>query len=61
MSRLVKSSTDKKFLGVCGGLARRFNMDSTIIRVLFVVATFVGVGSPILFYFILALIMPNDY
>jgi phage shock protein PspC (stress-responsive transcriptional regulator) len=61
MSRLVKSSSDKKFLGVCGGLARRFGMDSTIIRLIFIVATFIGFGSPILFYFILALIMPNDY
>lgn len=61
MSRLVKSSSDKKFLGVCGGLAQRFGMDSTIIRLLFVLATIIGFGSPILFYFILAIIMPNDY
>jgi phage shock protein C len=61
MSRLVKSSTDKKIFGVCGGLARRFNMDSTIIRLIFVVAAVIGFGSPIILYFVLALIIPNDY
>jgi phage shock protein PspC (stress-responsive transcriptional regulator) len=61
MSRLVKSSTDKKIFGVCGGLARRFNMDSTIIRLIFVVAAVIGFGSPIILYLVLALIIPNDY
>lgn len=60
MARLTRSSSDKMLLGVCGGLAHRFGMDSTLVRVLFVVASFVGVGSPILFYFLLAVIMPRD-
>lgn len=47
-------------LGVCGGLANRFGMDSTLVRVLFVIAAFVGFGSPILFYFLLAVIIPRD-
>jgi phage shock protein PspC (stress-responsive transcriptional regulator) len=47
-------------LGVCGGLARRFGVDSTLVRVVFAIASFVGVGSPILLYFILAVIIPRD-
>lgn len=61
MSRLVKSNYDKKLFGVCGGLAQRFGMDSTMIRLIFVFATIIGFGSPIILYLVLALIMPNDY
>jgi phage shock protein C len=60
MARLTRSSTNKLLLGVCGGLAHRFGMDATLVRILFVVAIFVGFGSPILFYFLLAVIMPRD-
>ncbi len=57
---LVRSSHDKMLLGVCGGLAQRFGIDSTLIRVIFVIATVLGMGSPILLYFILAFIIPKD-
>ncbi|MBQ6847973.1 MAG: PspC domain-containing protein, partial [Clostridia bacterium] len=30
--RLYKSRTDKKLDGVCGGIAEYFNIDSTLIR-----------------------------
>lgn len=59
MARLTKSNTDKMLFGVCGGLAEYMNMDSTVMRVLFVLITFFGIGSPILVYLILALIMPS--
>ena len=36
MTRLVKSSYDKMLFGVCGGLAQRFGMDSTVVRAIFV-------------------------
>jgi len=60
MARLTRSSSDKLLLGVCGGLAHRFGLDPTLVRILFALATIVGVGSPILFYFLLAVIMPRD-
>lgn len=39
-----------KIGGVCAGLARTFGVDPLIIRLLFVVVTVAGVGSPILLY-----------
>lgn len=60
MARLTRSSSEKLLLGVCGGLAHRFGLDPTLVRILFALATIVGVGSPILFYFLLAVIMPRD-
>lgn len=60
MARLKKSSTDKMLFGVCGGLAEYFNTDVTIIRIIFVAAAILGLGSPILIYLVMALVMPTD-
>ena len=37
-----RSKTDRKLAGVCGGLARYFNLDAMLIRVLFVVLAVLG-------------------
>jgi phage shock protein PspC (stress-responsive transcriptional regulator) len=60
MARLRKSDTDKMFLGVCGGLSEYFGFDSTIIRIIFVTTAILAVGSPVLIYLILALVMPTN-
>lgn len=59
MKRLTKSATDSKISGVCGGIAEYFNIDPTLVRVAYLIFTFVAVGSPILLYFLLAIIMPE--
>ena len=59
--RLYKSSTDKKLCGVCAGIANFFNIDPTIIRVIFAVAAIFTTGFPFtLLYIILAFILPED-
>ncbi len=55
--RLSRSLSDKKIFGVCGGLARYFNVDPTIIRVIWAVLILVY-GAGLLVYLIAALIMP---
>lgn len=60
MKKLRKSSTDRQVAGVCGGLAEYFNVDSTLVRVGYLIFTFFGVGSPLLLYFLLAMIMPEE-
>ena len=57
--RLTKSRHDKKFAGVCGGLAEYFEIESTIIRIVFLAALILGLGSPGLIYLILWVVMPN--
>ena len=59
-NRLVKSTSDKKIAGVCGGLAQYTNIDVTFIRIGFVLAAIFGFGSPILIYVVLALVMPKQ-
>ncbi len=58
--KLVRSENDKVLVGVCGGLAKYLGIDSSLLRIIFVVATIFGVGSPILIYGIMAIIMPKD-
>lgn len=58
-AKLRKSHTDKMVAGVCGGIAEYLGWDSTIIRVIFLILIFSSVGSMVLLYFILALIMPD--
>ena len=56
--KLYLSSTDKKLFGVCGGIAEYFNIDSTLVRLAWVLAFF-AVGIGLLAYIICALIIPN--
>ncbi len=57
--RFSRSSTDKVLAGVCGGLGTYFELDPTVFRIIFVVATFFG-GFGLLLYIILALLVPAD-
>lgn len=59
MTRLYRSRTDKKLFGVCGGLARLMDLDSTLVR-LAVVILIVFTGIPLLLYLLMAIIMPKE-
>jgi phage shock protein PspC (stress-responsive transcriptional regulator) len=55
--RLMRSSTDKKIAGVCAGLADYFDLDPTIVRVLWFLAMFFA-GTGFLAYIILWIVLP---
>jgi phage shock protein C len=55
--RLMRSSTDKMIAGVCAGLADYFDLDPTIIRVIWVLAFFCA-GTGLLVYIILWIVLP---
>jgi phage shock protein C len=57
--KLYRSWTNRKLAGVCGGLAQFFNLDPTLIRVLFVVLAVLG-GSGILIYLAMWIMVPNE-
>jgi len=57
--KLYRSKTDRKLAGVCGGLAQYFNMDATLIRVLFLVLAVLG-GSGLVLYLAMWIIVPNE-
>ena len=60
--QLMRSSRDKKIAGVCAGVAHYFDMDPTIVRVIWGVLAFCY-GAGIVAYIILWIIAPvaTDY
>lgn len=60
--QLMRSGRDKKIAGVCAGVANYFDMDPTIVRVIWGVLAF-GYGAGIVAYIILWIIAPvaSDY
>ncbi len=61
VKKLFRSSTNKVFFGVCGGIGEYLNLDPTVIRVLYVVACFLSLGAALLAYLIFALVIPQDF
>lgn len=57
--KLYKLNEGKVVDGVCGGIARYFGLDPTVIRVAWVIFCALG-GSGVLAYIICALIIPRE-
>jgi phage shock protein C len=57
--KLYRSRSNRQVAGVCGGLAQYFNLDATLIRVLFVVLAVLG-GSGLVLYLALWIIVPKE-
>ncbi|MDZ7773334.1 MAG: PspC domain-containing protein [Balneolaceae bacterium] len=58
--KLYKSRTDRKWLGVCGGLAKYLGISSTVIRLLFVIFTFASSGVAIPAYIVLGIVLDKE-
>src|SRR6186997_888510 len=59
VKRLERSRSDRMLAGVCGGLARYFDIHPAFYRVGFVVLTLIG-GAGILIYIAAALVIPDE-
>lgn len=57
--RLTRSRTERWIGGVCGGIGNYFNLDPTVIRVIFILLALI-VGGGLLIYLILWLIIPLE-
>ena len=57
VKRLMRSSRDKKIGGVCAGVADYFDLDPTIVRVVWLLAVLFG-GTGFLVYIILWIVLP---
>ncbi len=56
--KLTRSSTDRMVAGVAAGLAEHFDIDPTLVRLLFVLTSLAG-GPGLLAYIILWIVMPE--
>ena len=57
VKRLMRSSRDKKVGGVCAGLADYFDLDPTLVRIVWLLAVFFA-GTGFLIYIILWIALP---
>ena len=58
--KLYKSSKNKMIDGVCAGIAEYFNIDPTLIRLLWVLLSLGSCGTGLLVYIIAAVIIPEE-
>jgi phage shock protein C len=56
--KLYRSQSQRMLAGVCGGLAEYFNLDATLIRVLFLILAVFG-GSGLVIYIVMWIIVPD--
>ena len=57
--KLYRSRQEKMIAGVCGGLGEYFDIDPTLVRLLFVVATLFGGPAGPVAYLIFMIVVPN--
>ncbi|OYX38420.1 PspC domain-containing protein [Candidatus Saccharibacteria bacterium 32-50-10] len=57
---LYRSKTDRKIAGICGGLGKYFNIDPTIVRVIFILMLLPGGLPGVLPYLVLWVVIPEE-
>ncbi len=58
--RLYRSSEERMFAGVCGGIAEYLDVDPTLVRLFFVALTLLSGGQGLLIYIVLMLVVPEQ-
>lgn len=58
--RLYRSRNNRMVSGVCGGLGEFFNIDATVVRLIFVLGTVFGLGSLLIAYIVLMIVVPEE-
>jgi len=57
--KLYRSRADSRIGGVCGGLANYFNIDATLVRLLFLLGL-LFVGGTFFAYIVLMIVIPEE-
>ncbi|NLN42420.1 MAG: PspC domain-containing protein, partial [Clostridiales bacterium] len=58
-NKLYRSRSQKMIAGVCGGIAEYFNIDVTLIRLIWALVSIPSFGTGILVYIIASIIIPE--
>ncbi|WP_375001966.1 PspC domain-containing protein [Aeromicrobium sp. CTD01-1L150] len=58
-TKLRRSAEQRWIGGVCGGIAEYTGADVTVVRLIIVAATLLGLGSLILFYLVAWIFIPD--
>lgn len=57
--RLYRSTTDKMISGVCGGIGEYFDLDPSLVRLIFVLLSFASSGGGLIAYIVAAIVIPE--
>jgi phage shock protein C len=58
---LLRSTSRRMVAGVCSGLGDYFRVDPTLVRILYIVVTFLtGIVPGLIGYLIMSIVIPND-
>jgi|LGVF01.2.fsa_nt_gb phage shock protein PspC (stress-responsive transcriptional regulator) len=59
--KLYKTKEGASLGGVCKGISEVYELDVSVVRILFVIITVLFTGFPLIIYFIFYLILPDKY
>ncbi len=59
VKRLYRSSDNRVFAGICGGLGEYFDVDPTVVRVVYVLLSLLTAFMGVLLYIILLFVIPD--
>jgi phage shock protein PspC (stress-responsive transcriptional regulator) len=60
MKQLLRSRRDRVFAGVCGGIGEYFEIDSNLVRLVWILISLAGVVPGVLLYLLAWVILPED-
>jgi len=58
--RLIRPRNARKIAGVCAGFAEYFDLDLTLVRVVWLISAFLGVGLSFVAYLVAWIIIPEE-
>ena len=58
--RLIRPRAGRKIAGVCAGFAEYFDLDVTLVRVVWLTSIFLGAGLGLIAYLIAWIVMPDE-
>jgi phage shock protein PspC (stress-responsive transcriptional regulator) len=60
VKRLYRSNSDRMIAGICGGLGDYFNIDSTLVRLIFVIGAIFSFSALFWIYIIMLIVVPEE-
>jgi phage shock protein PspC (stress-responsive transcriptional regulator) len=58
--RLIRPRANRKIAGVCAGFAEYFDLDLTLVRVVWLISVFLGVGLSLIAYIVAWIVIPEE-
>jgi phage shock protein C len=58
--RLIRPRNGRKIAGVCAGFAEYFDLDVTVVRVVWLISVFLGAGVSLIAYVIAWIVIPEE-